>query len=464
MPRRIQEKSPMFKIQNLFSSIGKAALTEDEVAELLKTTPAALATFEDSYKKAAMEYNRTSVDLFDYTKKEAGREELSNTGLPGDDIIDGIVEDLLHYFDPTWTPKIGLDEVNALPKELRPQLTGAAYCIDCDPEASRTLLFMYKKMLDAKSEKEKMGYYHHFRQGLDILDIDPLMYNMLGRNRNSMGFWFPRLKEAVDSQDFFKVPGTKIISVPLPILQMSRLDYRSLNPATLRIIDRFCMKAFDLDIHKTYFVKTGTYSSKFNFRNAKVTQVKEVREIGEYLLFLSNQASLMAGPLTQPSMYGVSTTNEWVVREYIEDVENNPCIYNGMPLHTEYRIFADFDTDEVLGMSPYWRPDVMLKRLREYENTDSPHTKHDYIIYQMHEPVLMRRYEECKDRVMNHIRQIVRDTDLNGQWSIDVMQNGNDFYIIDMATADTSALKDCVPPGKLKKSEENWLPEIPAKV
>ncbi|MBR0283080.1 MAG: RICIN domain-containing protein, partial [Oscillibacter sp.] len=31
-----------------------------------------------------------------------------------------------------------------------------------------------------------------------------------------------------------------------------------------------------------------------------------------------------------------------------EDKENNPCIYKGMPLHTEYRVFVDFDTDEVL--------------------------------------------------------------------------------------------------------------------
>ena len=60
-----------------------------------------------------------------------------------------------------------------------------------------------------------------------------------------------------------------------------------------------------------------------------------------------------------------------------------------------------------------------------------------------------------------HMQQIVRDTDLSGQWSIDVMKNGNDFYVIDMATADTSALRDCVPYGKLKKSEENWIPILP---
>lgn len=43
---------------------------------------------------------------------------------------------------------------------------------------------------------------------------------------------------------------------------------------------------------------------------------------------------------------------------------------------------------------------------------------------------------------------------------IDIMQNRDDFWIIDMATADTSALSSCVPAGKLKKSSEDWLPKL----
>ena len=43
---------------------------------------------------------------------------------------------------------------------------------------------------------------------------------------------------------------------------------------------------------------------------------------------------------------------------------------------------------------------------------------------------------------------------------MDIMQNGNDFWFIDMATASESALKECIPKGKLRKMEENWIPEI----
>ena len=43
------------------------------------------------------------------------------------------------------------------------------------------------------------------------------------------------------------------------------------------------------------------------------------------------------------------------------------------------------------------------------------------------------------------------------------MQNGSDFYIIDMALAKDSALKECVPEDRIKLQEENWMPEIGGK-
>lgn len=57
----------------------------------------------------------------------------------------------------------------------------------------------------------------------------------------------------------------------------------------------------------------------------------------------------MASPLTAPCIYGAATTIEWVVRDFIQDKENSPYIYKGMPLHTEYRIFVDCDSKTVIG-------------------------------------------------------------------------------------------------------------------
>lgn len=218
------------------------------------------------------------------------------------------------------------------------------------------------------------------------------------------------------------------------------------------------MSAFGLELDKDYFIKTGTYSSKFDFRNCHVYGEKEVAELGEYLTFIQFQAFQMASPLSQPIIYGVSTTNEWVVREFIPDKENNPVIYKGLPLHTEYRLFIDADTNQILGCSPYWDPEVMKKRFDEHRDG---HDEHDAITYAIHEDTLMRRFNENKDMIVNRVKDLLPDLQLHGQWSLDIMQNGDDFWLIDMALAENSAGYDkYVQPSDRKPSQENWIPCI----
>lgn len=50
--------------------------------------------------------------------------------------------------------------------------------------------------------------------------------------------------------------------------------------------------------------------------------------------------------------------------------------------------------------------------------------------------------------------------DLSGQWAIDVMQNGDDFWIIDMSLAQNSALNECIPESLRKPLKENWIPTL----
>ncbi len=103
-----------------------------------------------------------------------------------------------------------------------------------------------------------------------------------------------------------------------------------LTKTSLEIADRFCEKAFSLDRQKEYFIKTGVFSSKYDFRNAHIQGAEEVRTIGEYLLFIHFQASSMShfdlNGRNQPVIYGPGTTVEWVCREFIQDKEQNPCI------------------------------------------------------------------------------------------------------------------------------------------
>lgn len=480
----------MFNLERLFHPQQCSTLPKDKIAELLRTNPEALAQFEASYAKYAL--GEEPGDVFHTNSRQASEKAHTIDGdTPKDDsgdpdvnpeeIIDQIVQELLtqttvYHFDgkltqtvtqplpalPEGTKPITPAIINRIAPALRPQLTGNHMMKDINADVYPMLLENYMKAKDpARSKKSRELAYHMFRQGLDIMDLDPVMYEMLGMNQNAMGYWLPKLVNACMGQDFFKIPATTIAKVPITLLQLTRQAYDGLTPTTLSIVDKWAMKAFDLDVHKDYFVKTGTYSSKFDFRNCKVTGEKEVRELGEYLLFIHFQANQMASPLTAPAcIYGVSTTNEWVVRDFISDKDNCPTIYKGLPLHTEYRVFIDCDTKRVIGVNPYWDPVGMKSHFNKPENAENPHMVHDYISYAAHEPVLMERYNENVENVLKHVQDILPGLDLPGQWSVDVMQNGNDFWIIDMAIAAQSTFYECVPPALRRPVTEEWLPNL----
>lgn len=454
-----------------------STLSKNEIAELLNTTPEALAAFEKTYKKEIIENPNIPENFFKINAKQATKLNKKNINKDGIilDLTERIVSELLsqttsyiydgkdgfyHSFNIDIRNPVTLEEILSVPEDLRPQLSGNLIKKDIEGDSCVSLLQNWKEYKTNKNPKIRQMNYHMFRQGLDILDLDPITYKMIEMNPNSIGFWLPELVEAAKCQNFFKISKTTVIKVPITLLQLTRIDYQNLTPATIKILDEYCMKAFDLDINEEYFIKTGTYSSKFDFRNAYVKGEKEVRELGEYLMFIHFQALQMASPLSTPCIYGVSTTNEWVVREFIKDKENSPSIYMGLPLHTEYRVFVDFDTDEILGISPYWEPETMKKRFGNSCDSNDPDKIHDYIIYQMHEETLMKRYQDYKSTVLTQIENLIPNINLPGQWSIDIMQNGEDFYIIDMALAVNSALNEYIPKGKLTQRNENWIPEI----
>lgn len=475
-----------FFSEKITSAIKKVSTPKkDAIAELLRVSPEALAAFEDAYSKQVLSqepesfFEATSKQALQYLRNKDSQIEISEESFAvAAELSDRIVDELLsqteiYVYDgslarteklktlPASTEPVHNEDINKLPAELRPQLAGNLMSVDIAEPTYSTILWYYMRAQSGKNERDCKNAYNHFRQGLDILDLDALTYEIIGTNPNSMGHWLPQLVDACVGQDFFKVPATTIAKVPMPLLQLTRKDYMHLTQTTLSIVDKWAYQAFHLDDSKEYFIKTGTYSSKFDFRNAHVHGAKEVRELGEYLLYIHFQALQMASPLCTPCIYGVSTTNEWVVREFIPDKENNPCIYKGLPLHTEYRVFVDCDTDTVIGISPYWEPDTMKNRFGHGGDADSPHQIHDYVIYKAHEETLMRRYHENKDAIVAHIEAILPDLDLGGQWSIDVMQNGDDFWIIDMAVAENSTFYECVPKNLRRPKEENWIPTLP---
>lgn len=474
----------MFKdLLKSFSGLQKQSqLSINDIALLLKTNPETLLAFENAYQKAEFE-NGVSDNLFKINSKQISairKEELAD--IPIDEtIVRKIVNELIAQTqvfsynrndntifinDYTYMlpdeEHVTKEEITALPTEMQPDLTGNMMKRDI-PDSGRNLASTWSRYLSEKDPRKKSQLYHHFRQGLDILDVDNLTYAMINTNPNSMGNWLPYIIEPVINGDFFKIPSTKIVKLPITLLQLTRQDYMQLSKTTMKIVNEYCKTVFELNETENYFVKTGTYSSKFDFRNAYITGPKEIAELGEYLLFNHWSALQMAHyDLTgrkQPVIYGVSTTTEWVVREFIPDTENNLTIYHGLPLRTEYRAFVDFDKNTILTIHPYWDPNVMEKNFAKKINTDID-AKHDYMTYLANKDILMQRYNDNEPIVKKHLLDILPNINLHGQWSIDIMQNGTDFYIIDMALAENSAFYETVPKELRLPSKENWLPTI----
>ena len=466
----------MFDIANIGKTIKK-----NKIAKLLSISPEALEAFEKKYYEEVLSCEGLSENMFEINSRqmaETMNEKKIVTDSPIlDDMKKRIVNELLNKtiawdFDgksasirknlvESITNPVTNKEIESLPLEIRPQLTGSLMKVDTHEPTYLILLDQYRNFLKETNPEKKRMYYQMFRRGLDILDLDPITREILATNKNSMGYWLPRMVTATLKSGTLRIPKTTIVKIPTTMLQLTRCEYQELTPTTMDIVNKYCMEAFNLDESKDYFIKTGTYSSKYDFRNARVHEPKEVRELGQYLLYIHYQALCMAHYDAKPSFYGVSTTDEWVVREYIEDKENNPTIYKGLPLHTEYRVFVDFDTREVIGISPYWEPNLMKNRFGNSSDSDSPHQVHDYIIFESYEKTLMKRYNDNKEKVLSYVIDILNNNDsMEGQWSIDIMQNGDEFYLIDMSLAENSALYDCVPKQLRRPTMENWIPKL----
>lgn len=262
---------------------------------------------------------------------------------------------------------------------------------------------------------------------LSVSDLTPRTYQRFADNPNSMFNWLKQVKEAVTtSSSELKIPATKMLRLPIELAQFIRIEYQDTSQEDKDLFNTFIFEQFKLEDDKTYFIKTGNFSSKFQFANAKCS---EPREMGEYFQVINNFAMEV----------GAGQTIDLVVREYIEDVEDNPTIYNGMPLRTEFRAFVDCDTNELIGIVPYWHPIVMKRALK---NGLAASIQQDYRTYLKHEDKLTREYNDNLARVRKEISTMLPKLNLKGQYSIDVMKNGDDLYVIDLALMSESALTE----------------------
>lgn len=305
-------------------------------------------------------------------------------------------------------------------------------------ETTNTLKNLYKIIQQTEDPKERHNLNGLLYRTASVSDLTMELYDAFNKNRNTMSFWFPALSEAVKKHpDFFKVPATKIITLGPELSQYMRLEYQETTENSRKFFNDYLFKEFNLDKNQDYFIKTGTFSSKFEFHNA---HLREPEGIGDYFSVINNFAMQV----------GAGLTNDVVVREWIPDPEKHDTIYDGMPLRTEFRAFIDCDNKQLIDIVPYWNP-IVMKNVLSQQGQYCKDIQADYQTYLHNQDRLVDEFNHYQNTLRKELLPIIDDLDLDGCWSLDVMKSGDDFYLIDMADMRDSALVDLIAKNKLEK-------------
>lgn len=251
------------------------------------------------------------------------------------------------------------------------------------------------------------------------------LYNDYKNDINNLSFWYPKIKDCG-----LRTPKTYIQSVPMYVVKAMFMD----NPNDDRetIYDWVCNKLWP-NIPKEFknqpiFIKNGCFSNKFDANSCMITC--EPHSLTTSIIDI-NYASLM---------FDTSGSAEIVIRERIHyDRRKTPCIYNGLPLRPEYRLFYDFNKHKSLYIVNYWDWDYCSPNLTGNQSNIS-----DKLIYENHYPIIKQVFERHKDEIAFLLAdKLINVTELNGIWSIDILQDeANQYWLIDMAVANQSAYWD----------------------
>lgn len=252
-------------------------------------------------------------------------------------------------------------------------------------------------------------------------------YNDLKENPNNISFWYPKIQYCGMS-----VPETYITEVPENVVKAFFMDKRQEDIDTVyNWVKNEIMPNIPKELIGLLFIKNGTYSNKFDFKTACATN--NALDITRSIIEI-NYASFMLG---------TGGNTEIAIRQRIIQNESIvPCIYNGMPLCNEYRVFYDFDTKKALYVVNYWDWDYCHDAISRNAT--------DRIIYETHYEKIKDRYETNKNKVMKYVEKHMQNvTGLEGIWSVDIMEASTGIlWLIDMAIGHHSAYWD---PKKVKK-------------
>lgn len=252
------------------------------------------------------------------------------------------------------------------------------------------------------------------------------MYNDFALDPNNMSFWLPKIMPA--AHEALKIPKTAIVTVPPEVMELFFMEKQGMTTTEIAeriynwVRDEFYPTAKTVVGDGLWFLKNGSFSNKFVFKNCR-TLSSDLMKMTANIIDI-NYTSLC---------FDAGGTTEMIAREFIAPPKDIPTIYEGMPLRCEIRIFYDFDNHKPLYHVNYWDWD--------YCNKDICRDPTDAIVYKHECARLQTRYQQIAPVVTDIVAERMAKVDsLSGVWSIDVMENNEySLYLIDMAVGYRSA-------------------------
>lgn len=243
---------------------------------------------------------------------------------------------------------------------------------------------------------------------------------------NDFSFWFPKVKDCgipTPRTFFTKTPSAE--TDPELARKFETVFYMLDYQENLRIIRQWLDKDViphlqEENLTGHIFLKNGRFSNKFDAGRSCVLYGTDT--LAEAVASI-NYAALCLG---------AGGTDEIVVREFIEYArQETPCIYNGLPLRSEFRVFYDFDIKRPVFTANYWDWDTVFPQL--YEATDR-------VVFEHERTRLERSFDEHKDEAQRIVSRAMSQVDgLSGPWSVDILlDETGKYWLIDMARAENS--------------------------
>lgn len=242
-------------------------------------------------------------------------------------------------------------------------------------------------------------------------------------NPNNFSFWFPFVENL--SLYGIRIPKSVIMKVPDNIIRAFFLEEENDRETIMNWVKDSVKPIIDREFPDgPVFIKNGCFSNKFQFSRNCLVKERDVQTLFNHIVSIQYDSFC----------FDTCGNAEIVVREWIEPKVDLGCIYDGMPLRPELRVFYDFDKKEILYTANYWDWDYCHEGISRHPG--------DAKTYEKSYPELLSLLNEYSIRWMPIIDQALSRVRLKGQWSVDFILENDRPILIDMALARQSAYWD----------------------